>query len=43
MVGDNPHRDGGAAAIGIITLILPPGVNFEPRGLDVVLRLVQAA
>jgi len=43
MVGDNPHRDGGAAAVGITTLILPPGVNFEPRGLDVVLRLVQAA
>jgi FMN phosphatase YigB (HAD superfamily) len=43
MVGDNPHRDGGAAAIGITTLILPPGVNFEPRGLGVVLRLVQAA
>jgi FMN phosphatase YigB (HAD superfamily) len=40
MVGDRPGRDGGAAAAGIITLILPGVPNCTPRGLDVVLRLI---
>lgn len=40
MVGDRASRDGGAAAVGIPTLILPPAPNFGPRGLDLVLRLV---
>ena len=39
MVGDRAHRDGGAAAVGITTLILPPVANYTPRGLDIVLRL----
>jgi HAD superfamily hydrolase (TIGR01549 family) len=41
MVGDRSSHDGGAAAVGIDTLILPPPVDFGPRGLDVLLRLVQ--
>jgi FMN phosphatase YigB (HAD superfamily) len=40
MVGDRVDRDGGAAAAGIPTLILPPAPNFQPRGLELVLRLV---
>lgn len=39
MVGDRDSRDGGAAAVGIPTLLLPPVANFSPRGLDLVLRL----
>ena len=40
MVGDRASRDGGAVAVGITTLLLPPVPNFTPRGFDVVLRLV---
>jgi HAD superfamily hydrolase (TIGR01509 family) len=41
MVGDRASHDGGAAAEGIATLILPPPPErLEPRGLDVVTRLV---
>jgi len=43
MVGDRPQRDGGAAAAGITTLILPPVPNYTPRGLDLVLQLVRCA
>lgn len=43
MVGDRPERDGGAAAVGITTLILPPVPNYTSRGLDFVLQLVQCA
>jgi HAD superfamily hydrolase (TIGR01509 family) len=43
MVGDRPDRDGGAVAVGIATLILPPVPNYTRRGLDLVLRLVQCA
>jgi FMN phosphatase YigB (HAD superfamily) len=43
MVGDRVNRDGGAAAVGITTLILPPVPNYALRGLDVVLRLLQCA
>ena len=39
MVGDNPITDGGASALGIPVLILPPARRAEPRGLDEVLRL----
>ena len=41
MVGDHPASDGGAAAVGITSLILPmvPDVA-TPRGLSTVLRLV---
>jgi HAD superfamily hydrolase (TIGR01549 family) len=40
MVGDRPSHDGGAAAVGIDTLILPPPKEYGPRGLDVILRLL---
>lgn len=41
MVGDRASHDGGAAAAGIATLILPsPPARLEPRGLDVVTRLL---
>jgi FMN phosphatase YigB (HAD superfamily) len=40
MVGDRASRDGGAAAVGIVTLLLPPVPEFSPRGLDLVLRLI---
>ena len=43
MVGDRPKRDGGAAAVGIATLILPPVPNYTSRGLDLVLRLIHCA
>jgi HAD superfamily hydrolase (TIGR01549 family) len=43
MVGDRANRDGGAAAVGITTLILPPVENYTVRGLDVVLHLLQCA
>jgi len=39
MVGDRANRDGGAAALGITTLILPSVANYTPRGLDLVLLL----
>jgi HAD superfamily hydrolase (TIGR01509 family) len=40
MVGDRASHDGGAAAVGIDTLILPAPREFGPRGLDVILRLL---
>lgn len=41
MVGDRASHDGGAAAAGIATLILPsPPDRLEPRGLEVVTRLL---
>jgi HAD superfamily hydrolase (TIGR01509 family) len=41
MVGDRASHDGGAAAAGIATLILPsPPEQLEPRGLDVVTTLL---
>jgi len=40
MVGDRASRDAGAVSAGITTLILPPVSDGEPRGLEVVLRLV---
>ncbi len=43
MVGDRANRDGGAAAVGITTLILPPVPNFTPRGLEIVLHLLRCA
>ncbi len=40
MVGDRASHDGGAANVGIDTLILPAPREFGPRGLDVVLKLL---
>ena len=40
MVGDNAHPDGGAALVGIDTLLLPDPPRTGSRGLDVVLRMV---
>lgn len=40
MVGDNPVRDGGAAACGLRTFILPAETRTGERGLADVLRLV---
>jgi FMN phosphatase YigB (HAD superfamily) len=40
MVGDRVSHDGGAASIGIPTLILPAQHAMQPRGLDAVLRLL---
>ena len=40
MVGDRASHDGGAADVGIATLILPQPPALEPRGLDIVLRLL---
>lgn len=39
MVGDNAHDDGGAAALGVRTLILPRTPDPRHKGLDAVLRL----
>jgi FMN phosphatase YigB (HAD superfamily) len=41
MVGDDAFRDGGAAALGIATLLLPPLRTVSPRGLDMVLALTR--
>jgi HAD superfamily hydrolase (TIGR01509 family) len=41
MVGDDPRRDGGAALLGIRTLLLPPLRACLPRGLDAVLALAR--
>ena len=40
MVGDTAARDGGAARVGVTTLILAPVPNFSQRGLDIVRHLV---
>jgi HAD superfamily hydrolase (TIGR01509 family) len=40
MVGDNPARDGGAAACGLRALILPSEPRAGERGLRSVLRLL---
>lgn len=39
MVGDNAMTDGGAAAVGIPTLILPQVPEGDPRGLSCLERL----
>ena len=39
MVGDRPSHDGGAASVGITTMILPPLQTFLDRGLSSVLDL----
>ena len=39
MVGDRPSHDGGAAAVGIATMILPPLQTLHDRGLRSVLDL----
>jgi FMN phosphatase YigB (HAD superfamily) len=41
MVGDRAARDGGAAAVGITTIILPPVPNYAVRGLDLVVRFFE--
>lgn len=41
MVGDRVSHDGGAVSVGISTLILPALHDLVPRGLDVVLRLLE--
>ena len=43
MVGDNPLTDGGAAAAGLIVLLLPAPAATGCRGLGHVLPLVDAA
>lgn len=40
MVGNDPVPDGGAAAIGCVTVLLPPVVDGSIRGLGVVLRVL---
>ncbi len=40
MVGDNPLTDGGAVAVGLPVLLLPPPAATGPRGLGHVLSLV---
>jgi FMN phosphatase YigB (HAD superfamily) len=40
MVGDRASHDGGAATAGIPTLLLPMPKELVPRGLDIVLRLL---
>jgi putative hydrolase of the HAD superfamily len=41
MVGDDPRRDGGAALLGIRTLLVPPRRDCLPRGIDAVLALAR--
>lgn len=41
MVGDRASHDGGAAAVGIATLLLPPMHELGTRGLELVLRLAR--
>jgi FMN phosphatase YigB (HAD superfamily) len=43
MVGDRASRDGGAISAGVTTLLLPPVPPGEPRGLEVVLRVLGCA
>jgi HAD superfamily hydrolase (TIGR01493 family) len=43
MVGDNPLTDGGAAAAGLVVLLLPAPAAAGSRGLGHVLSLVDAA
>ena len=40
MVGDSPVADGGAARAGLPVLILPQSRDGEPRGLELVLKIV---
>jgi FMN phosphatase YigB (HAD superfamily) len=41
MVGDSASDDGGAVGVGITTLLLPPPpTELGPRGLDVLLHLL---
>jgi putative hydrolase of the HAD superfamily len=39
-VGDDPAADGGAIAVGLKVVLLPPVPAGQPRGLDFVLRLL---
>lgn len=41
MVGDRASHDGGAAAVGIATLLLPPMHELGPRRLDFIPTLVR--
>ena len=41
MVGDRASHDGGAASVGIATFLFPELKELVPRGLDVVLRLLE--
>src|SRR5262249_45723052 len=43
MVGDRASHDGGAVAVGMTTLLLPPLHVVVPRDLDRVLALVDSA
>ena len=43
MVGDSPTNDGGAAMLGIATLILPPQEEFGPHGLDIVVDVLRGS
>lgn len=40
MVGDRASHDGGAVSAGIPTLLMPAPNELMPRGLDIVLRLL---
>jgi putative hydrolase of the HAD superfamily len=40
MVGDSPLEDGGALEAGVATLLLPRLPDLQPRGLEVVLSLL---
>lgn len=40
MVGDSPETDGGAISVGIPTLLIPMQFEFRPRGLDLVVRML---
>jgi len=43
MVGDRPSRDGAAAALGLLCLILPAPAEVSTRGLDAVVALATSA
>jgi HAD superfamily hydrolase (TIGR01509 family) len=43
MFGDRASRDGGAAALGIVTVILPPLLSLGMRGLGRFLNLFETA
>ena len=41
MIGDRASHDGGAVSAGIPTLLLPAPQELVPRGLDVVLTMLE--
>jgi HAD superfamily hydrolase (TIGR01493 family) len=43
MVGDDAVSDGGATAVGLQLYLLPPHTHGGPRGLDRVVRIVDAS